>query len=80
MARFTERLPSRGRPIVLTCVYGLVAGLAAVAFQVGMNTLYRAGIVRLSHGSTLVFLLGSLAVNVAGLLGEAKQKRRAGGC
>ena len=45
-----------------------------------MNTLYRAGIVRLSHGSTLVFLLGSLAVNVAGLLGEAKQKRRAGGC
>ncbi len=65
LARLTEKLPSRGRPIVLTCVYGLVAGLAAVAFQVGMNTLYRAGIVRLSHRSTLVFLLGSLAVIVA---------------
>ncbi|MGO9199443.1 MAG: chloride channel protein [Limisphaerales bacterium] len=60
-----EKLPSRGRPIVLTCVYGLVAGLAAVAFQVGMNTLYRAGIVRLSHGSTTVFLVGSLVVIVA---------------
>jgi chloride channel protein, CIC family len=65
LARFTERLPSRGRPIVLTCVYGLVAGLAAVAFQVGMNTLYREGIVHLSHGSTTVFLVGSLAVIVA---------------
>jgi CIC family chloride channel protein len=65
LARLTEKLPSRGRPIVLTCVYGLVAGLAAVAFQVGMNTLYRAGIVRLSHGSTTVFLVGSLAVIVA---------------
>ena len=65
LARLTEKLPSRGRPIVLTCVYGLVAGLAAVAFQVGMNTLYRVGIVRLSHGSTLVFLVGSLAVIVA---------------
>ena len=50
---------------MLTCVYGLVAGLAAVAFQVGMNTLYRAGIVRLSHGSTTVFLVGSLVVIVA---------------
>ncbi len=65
LARLTERLPSRGRPIVLTCVYGLVAGLAAVAFQVGMNLLYRAGIVRLSHGSTTVFLVGSLVVIVA---------------
>ncbi len=65
LARLAEKLPSRGRPIVLTCVYGLVAGLAAVAFQVGMNTLYRAGIVRLSHGSTTVFLVGSLVVIVA---------------
>jgi CIC family chloride channel protein len=30
-----------------------------------MNTLYRAGIVRLSHGSTTVFLVGSLVVIVA---------------
>jgi chloride channel protein, CIC family len=63
-AHLTEKLPSRSRAIVLTCVYGLGAGLAAVAFQVGMDLLYRAGIVRLSHASTLVFLIGSLAVIV----------------
>src|SRR3974390_2111370 len=61
LGQLIERLPGRGRAIVRTCVYGLGAGLAAVAFQVGMNTLYRVGIVRLSHASTLVFLLGSLA-------------------
>jgi CIC family chloride channel protein len=50
-------------------VYGLVAGLAAVAFQVGMNALYRAGIMRLSHASTNVFLVGSLLVIVVTSLG-----------
>jgi CIC family chloride channel protein len=45
-------------------VYGLGAGLAAVAFQVSMNALYRVGIVRLSHASTVVFLAGSLSVIV----------------
>lgn len=64
LARFTEKLPTRSQPIVLTCVYGLGAGLAAVAFQVGMNALYRVGIVRLSQASTAVFLLGSLVVIV----------------
>jgi len=59
-----QRLPGQSRPIFLTCVYGLGAGLAAVAFQVGMNVLYRAGIVRLSQASTVVFLLGTLAVIV----------------
>ncbi len=64
LARFAPRLPGQSRAIFLTCVYGLGAGLAAVAFQVGMNTLYRVGIVRLSQASTVIFLLGSLAVIV----------------
>ena len=64
LARLAQRLPGRSRQIVLTCVYGLGAGLAAVAFQVGINVLYRAGIVRLSHASMAVFLAGSLAVIV----------------
>ena len=64
LARFVPRLPGQSRAIFLTCVYGLGAGLAAVAFQVGMNTLYRVGIVRLSQASTVIFLLGSLAVIV----------------
>ena len=39
LAQFAQRLPGRGRPIFLTCVFGLAAGLAAVAFQLAMNAL-----------------------------------------
>jgi CIC family chloride channel protein len=62
LGQLVERLPGRSRAIVRTCVYGLGAGLAAVAFQVGMNALYREGILRWSRSSTGVFLAGSLAI------------------
>ena len=62
LARLAQKLPGQSRPILLTCVYGLAAGLAAVAFQVAMNWLYRLSFVNLSHQSKTVFLLGSLAV------------------
>jgi CIC family chloride channel protein len=62
LARFAQRLPGRGRPIFLTCVYGLGAGLAAVAFQLAINVLYRTTFVRLSHQSAMTFVIGSLAV------------------
>jgi chloride channel protein, CIC family len=65
LARFAQKLPGQSRPIVLTCVYGLGAGLAAVAFQLGMNMLYRVTIVRLSHASPNTFILGSLLVIVS---------------
>jgi CIC family chloride channel protein len=65
LARFAERLPGQSRPIVLTCIYGLGAGLAAVAFQQGMNALYRLTVVQLSHQSATVFVVGSLLVIVA---------------
>jgi CIC family chloride channel protein len=45
-------------------VFGLGAGLAAVAFQLSMNALYNATFVQLAHRSHVVFLLGSLAVIV----------------
>jgi len=64
LVQFTQRLPGRSRPIFLTCAYGLGAGLAAVFFQLSMNFLYRAGIVRLSHASPLTFLLGTLVIIV----------------
>jgi CIC family chloride channel protein len=64
LVRFTQRLPSQGRPIFLTCVYGLGAGLGAVAFQLGMNLLFRLTLVRLSHESAATFLLGSFLVIV----------------
>jgi CIC family chloride channel protein len=65
LAHIAQRLPGRGRPIFLTCVYGLVAGLAAVAFQVAMNALYRASYVQLSHRSSAVFLVGTFVVIVS---------------
>jgi CIC family chloride channel protein len=57
-----QRLPARGRTVLISCVYGLSAGVAAVAFQLGINWVYQAGIVQLSQQSKLVFLFGSLGV------------------
>ena len=65
LALLAQRFPSRGRPIFLTCTYGLVAGLAAVAFQIAMNSLYRATFVQLSHEATTVFVIGSFMVIVS---------------
>ena len=57
-----QRLPARGRTVLVSCAYGLAAGAAAVAFQLGINWVYRLGLVQLSHQSILVFLLGSLGL------------------
>lgn len=65
LARFAQSLPGQSRPIFLTCIYGLVAGLGAVAFQKGMNELFRAGIVRFSQISPIAFVLGSLLIIVS---------------
>jgi len=59
---FFQKLPRQTRAIVQTCLYGLGAGSAAVVFQLGMNWLYRLGLVRLSHQSLTTFLIGSFAV------------------
>jgi len=48
--------------VLVSCAYGLVAGVAAVAFQLGINWIYRLGLVRLSHQSLLIFLFGSLGL------------------
>lgn len=65
IAQLVQRLPKRGRAVLLTCAFGLSAGLAAVAFQLAMNALYRATFVRLSHERPIVFLLGSLVAIVS---------------
>jgi len=64
ISRLVQRLPSRGRPVFLTSVFGLSAGLAAVAFQISMNALYRFTFVQLSHRSVTLFLIGSLVTIV----------------
>ncbi len=59
---FLERFPENTRSIVVTCMLGLGAGLAAVAFMGSINVVYRNTYVVLSHHSTAVFLAGSLVV------------------
>jgi len=64
LAQLSQKLPGRGRPVFLTCVYGLSAGGIAVAFQFAMNGLYRITFLNLVHQSRAVFLVGSFAVVV----------------
>ncbi|HVU24521.1 MAG TPA: chloride channel protein [Opitutus sp.] len=51
--------------MVRTAVYGLVAGLVAVAFQVTVKFIYENGIIRLSHQSLATFLVGSFLIMAA---------------
>ncbi len=69
VARQFQRLPESSRSILLTAIYGLAGGLAAVLFELGINWVYLSTFVALSHRSLTVFLLGSLAVVVVCSLG-----------
>lgn len=61
-ADYLNRVPKRFRVVLQTCIYGLVAGLAAVAFQLAIYWFYRITFVELAQRSKGEFLLGSLAV------------------
>ena len=63
-----QKLPRQTRAVLQTCLYGLGAGAATVAFQLSMNWLYRLGLVGLSHQSLMVFLIGSFVVIVSSSL------------
>jgi CIC family chloride channel protein len=68
LVRYLQRLPKQSRVVLQTCLYGLGAGASAVFFQLGINWLYRLGLVGLSHQSTSTFLIGSLAIIVGSSL------------
>jgi CIC family chloride channel protein len=68
LARYLQKLPGQTRAVSETCLYGLAAGAATVAFQLAMNWIYRLGLVRLSHQSMTTFLIGSFAVIVTSSL------------
>jgi CIC family chloride channel protein len=68
LQRILTRLPSRVRPLVESGIYGLAAGLAAVAFEVAINWLFVSTLVRFSHGTPLHFVLLSFAVVVGSAL------------
>jgi CIC family chloride channel protein len=59
-SEFFQKLPKKTRGIVQTCIYGLLAGAAAVTFQAGMNWLYRLGLCQLAQKSFAIFAIGSL--------------------
>ena len=58
------KLPPNTRNILQTCLYGVAAGLAVVAFQLLINVLYGATFVRLAAQSRSTFLIGSFVVMV----------------
>lgn len=73
LRRQLGRLPERTRQVALTSVCGLLAGLAAVAFQQSISGLTTWGLERLAHQHFWIFAGASLALIVgtslvAGLL------------
>ena len=60
-ARYFQKLPKKSRAIVLTCLYGVVAGVVAVAFHKSIQFVFNHTIAQFATLSTKSFLLGSLA-------------------
>jgi CIC family chloride channel protein len=62
LSKLTGHLPKRAHTILLTCIFGLAAGLAAVVFQQVINLLFDFAFVRQSQRPFWEFALISLAV------------------
>jgi len=58
-ATLMQRIPARARPVVVTIILGLAAGLAAVLFHLAIHFVYRHGLEELTHRSRSTFLIGS---------------------
>src|SRR3954464_15958898 len=57
-----QRIPARVRPVVVTALLGLAAGVAAVLFQLAIHFIYAHGLEELTHHSRTVFLTGSFLI------------------
>jgi CIC family chloride channel protein len=68
VAGYLQRLPKQTRTLLHSCAYGISAGLAAVAFQLGITLVYKKGLVALASESKLTFVLGSLAITLVSSL------------
>ena len=64
LAATLQKLPRNARPVLLTTLYGLCAGLAAVIFEIGIDRLYKATILRFSTLGTGTFLTATFALIV----------------
>jgi CIC family chloride channel protein len=68
LAQRFHKIHSRAQPVLSTCLYGLVASLAAVAFQVSINWIYKRCYTIPSQGSFWHFGIISLAAIVTSSL------------
>ena len=59
---YLQKLPRQTRTVILTCVYGLAAGVGTVAFMLAMNQLYHAAFVAMARQSKTMFLVVSFLV------------------
>jgi len=64
IASLFQKIPANVRPLILTLLYGLSAGLVAVAFHVVIHEIRHEGIDRFAEMSPLHFAVGSLLVIV----------------
>jgi CIC family chloride channel protein len=68
IVRYLQKLPKQLRETFKACLYGLAAGLGAVAFQKVISIFYEAGLVRFSHASFSEFALVSFIILVVSSL------------
>ncbi len=68
LVRYLQKLPKQTRSVLLTCIYGLGAGISTVAFLLCTNAVYGAGLQELSRHSKTTFVVGSFAVIMASSL------------
>ena len=64
LAAYLQTLPRNGRPILLTTLYGLCAGLAAVVFEIGINQVYAQTYLRFARWPFAGFMAGSFVMIV----------------
>lgn len=68
LVRIQQKLPRQIREVFKACLYGLGAGLGAVAFQLAISWFFKIGLTALSRQSFLTFASGSLAIIVVSSL------------
>ena len=61
-SRSLQKLPPQARTVTSIAIFGLMAGLIAVAFHAAIQLIYVHGIVAVSHGSRTEFLVGSFLI------------------
>ena len=68
LARYLRKLPKKTRSIVLTSLYGITAGIAAVAFHKSIQFVFGHTIEHFSTFSTRTFLIGSFCTIISSSL------------